>query len=163
MIVTQTAPAKVVQDVGNLESDMFHYYPDKKLPQAFIKKTKVPGELLFYFFKSKIAMKVRDVHRPYGDYINWNIFVPRDYKGRTRGLLGLLDGNPNNDIRLRDDTILNSQNIVSIRMGSDIHNQLSASCKFIHNEITTCSAKPSASVYTCMPVYVLGRLNRATE
>lgn len=58
-------------------------------------------------------------------WINWNIQVPHTYDERTQGLLGFLDGDPNNDFRLRDGVQLSGG--ISHQ---ELYNQYVDSCGF---------------------------------
>lgn len=57
--------------------------------------------------------------------IDVRVLVPREYDGQTRGLLGLLDGNPENDFRTRNGVQLSGR--ISRR---NLYYQYVDSCKF---------------------------------
>ena len=59
------------------------------------------NKLTASFFKSGIVLSVR-INRIWGDYyMDFEIKVPTTFYGKTRGLLGILDGNKTNDLHVR--------------------------------------------------------------
>lgn len=82
------------------------------------------SRLVAAFFESGIVIKAN--YRPYCGHIIIDVEaqVPHSYDGLTQGLFGVLDRDVNNDLRLRDGTILS---IDSIRE-DELYNRFDQSC-----------------------------------
>ena len=78
------------------------------------------NKLTAAFYESGIVLDAT----VYGPSISWTIRVPRTFEGRTEGLLGIFDGNPNNDFIRRDGVQLPGS--TSQR---DLYNHYVVSCK----------------------------------
>ena len=53
------------------------------------------------FIESSVALNVFDG----GSHLNFRVFVPRTYVGRTQGFLGNNDGIPDNEFHTRQNTV----------------------------------------------------------
>ena len=74
-------------------------------------------------------------------WINWNVQVPHTYDNQTQGLLGNLDGDPNNDFRLRDGIQLSGG------IGhQDLFNQYVESCELMNDMCKCFFSLPNISV-----------------
>ena len=79
-------------------------YYDSNTRSMLLKVNNV--RLIAAFYESGVV--VRADAQPYCNHVYMKVeaLVPRTYDGRTQGLFGLMDGDPSNDLRLRDGTIL---------------------------------------------------------
>ena len=79
-------------------------YYDDDMRSMLLKVNNV--RLIAAFYESGVVIRA-DAHSYCNDvYMKVEALVPQTYDGRTQGLFGLLDGDPNNDLRLRDGSIL---------------------------------------------------------
>ena len=79
-------------------------YYDDDMRSMLLKVNNV--RLIAAFYESGVVIRA-DAY-PYCNDVSMGVqaLVPRTYDGRTQGLFGLLDGDQNNDLRLRDGTVL---------------------------------------------------------
>ena len=61
---------------------------------------------VFKVRQNEISLKARWIENANGDHINFNVWVPEEYMGKTRGLLGNYDGNHCNDFMNRANEVL---------------------------------------------------------
>ena len=73
------------------------------------------------FLESHISLTVTDG----GSYLNFRMFLPRTYAGRTQGFLGNFDGDQNNEFHTRQ----NTDPIPNINTDQQIFPHLETHCK----------------------------------
>ena len=93
------------------------------------------NKLTAAFYESGIVLEANG----YSNSISWTVRVPRKFESRTEGILGFLDGNQDNDFRLRNGTQL--PGTISER---EIYDLYINSCKLYN---TVCSVGAIVSIY----------------
>lgn len=122
--MTQTTPTSPIDITDRLENEKPYYGSNPRLATSLVLR-RYGSVLIFYFFETGIGLLIYPRLASYGNWINWQLFVPKKFENQTRGLMGLLDGDPTNDFRLRDGIQLTGT------AESDIYESYRESCEFV--------------------------------
>lgn len=117
----QTAPIQSQREITSELEDAVPKYDGINKSELL----KNGNRLTAIFYESGIVLTLRRrQHHFWRNWLSWNVRVPSRFKGQTRGLCGLFDGNRNNDFITREGVQL--QNSISHKQ---LYNFYVNSCK----------------------------------